>query len=142
MASSTQWTWVWANSGSWWKIGKLAGCSSWGCKELDMTEWLNSKKLWVLCLVHSRRELDSIRFFFFHLIIVQKLCKPDSVSSSEYLFKLYQIFNSHVRKKVLTMIKYLLNVIYQTLSQNGKFKIWTQVLPSVAQMNWNLRKII
>ena len=61
--------------------------------------------------------------FFFHFIIVQKLCKPDSVSSSEYLFKLYQIFNSHVRKKVLTMIKYLLNVIYQTLSQNGKFKI-------------------
>ena len=22
MASLTQWTWVWANSGSWWKIGK------------------------------------------------------------------------------------------------------------------------
>ena len=33
MASQTQWTWVWVNSGSW--------CSPWGHKESDMTERLN-----------------------------------------------------------------------------------------------------
>ena len=41
MASSTQWTWVWAISGRWWRIGKPC-CSPWGRKESDMTEWLNN----------------------------------------------------------------------------------------------------
>ena len=41
MASSTQWTWVWANSGSWWWTGKLVCCSPWGLKESDINEWLN-----------------------------------------------------------------------------------------------------
>ena len=49
MASLTWWTWVWASSGSWWWTGKLACCSSWGCKELEMTERLNWAELivWV-----------------------------------------------------------------------------------------------
>ena len=39
MASLTQWTWVWVNSGS---DGQgMACCSPWGHKELDMTEQLN-----------------------------------------------------------------------------------------------------
>ena len=46
MASPTQWTWVWANSQRWsfgeWQ-GGLDCCSPWGCKVLDMTEWLNNK---------------------------------------------------------------------------------------------------
>ena len=42
MASPTQWTWVWMNSGSWvmdreaWQC-----CGSWGRKKSDRTEWLN-----------------------------------------------------------------------------------------------------
>ena len=39
MASPTQWTWVWANSGRWWWTRKC--CSPQGHKELDTTEWLN-----------------------------------------------------------------------------------------------------
>ena len=35
MTSQTQWTWVWASSGRWWRTGRLACCSPWGCKELD-----------------------------------------------------------------------------------------------------------
>ena len=31
--------WVWVNSGSWWWTGRPG--DSWGCKESDMTEWLN-----------------------------------------------------------------------------------------------------
>ena len=30
------------NSGRWWGTGRLACCSPWGRKELDMTWWLNS----------------------------------------------------------------------------------------------------
>ena len=40
MASPTQWTWVWVDSGSWWWTGRL-GCSRWGRKELDTIEQLN-----------------------------------------------------------------------------------------------------
>ena len=45
MASPTQWTWVWVNSGSWWWQGGLACCDSWGHKESDTTEWLNWTEL-------------------------------------------------------------------------------------------------
>ena len=41
MASLTQWTWVWVNSGSWWWTGRPVCCSPWGHKESDITEWLN-----------------------------------------------------------------------------------------------------
>ena len=30
MASPAQWTWVWANSGRWWRTGSLVCCSPWG----------------------------------------------------------------------------------------------------------------
>ena len=42
MTSLTQWTWIWASSGSWWWAG---GCSPWGCKESDTTERLNWTEL-------------------------------------------------------------------------------------------------
>ena len=42
MASPTQQTWVWVDSGSWWG---LVCCGSWGRKELDTTEWLNWTEL-------------------------------------------------------------------------------------------------
>ena len=37
-------TWVWENSRRQWSTGSLVCCSSWGCKELDTTEQLNSSK--------------------------------------------------------------------------------------------------
>ena len=44
MASLTQWTRVWGNSGRWWRTGKPGVLQSWGHKELDMTEQLNNNK--------------------------------------------------------------------------------------------------
>ena len=41
MASPTQWTLVWVNSGIWWWTGRPACCGSWGRQELDTTELLN-----------------------------------------------------------------------------------------------------
>ena len=46
MTSWTQWTWIWVSSRSWWQ-GRLACCSPWDCKELDMTKQLN----WTECLL-------------------------------------------------------------------------------------------
>ena len=43
MASPTQWTWIWANSGRWWRTQEpLSCCSPCGRREWDMTEQLNS----------------------------------------------------------------------------------------------------
>ena len=41
MASPTQWTWVWVNSGSWWWTGRPGVLQSMGCKESDTAERLN-----------------------------------------------------------------------------------------------------
>ena len=45
MASLTQWTWVWVNSGSWWWTGRPGVLQSTGCQESDTTEWLNRTEL-------------------------------------------------------------------------------------------------
>ena len=46
MASPTQTqthcSWVWANSGRWWRMGKPGVLQFMGSKELDTTEWLNN----------------------------------------------------------------------------------------------------
>ena len=47
MASSTQWTWVWVNSGVGDGQGGLVCCSSWDLKESDTTEWLNWTDPWL-----------------------------------------------------------------------------------------------
>ena len=40
-----QWTWTWSNSGKWWGSGRPGMLQSMGCKELEMTGWLNNNKL-------------------------------------------------------------------------------------------------
>ena len=55
MASLTQWTWVWVNSGSWLWTGGLVCCHPLCQKESDMTDWLNWTELtWYMYL----RSLD------------------------------------------------------------------------------------
>ena len=51
MPSLTPWVWVRLNSRSFYGQGGLPFCSPWGCKELNMTEWLNWTEL--------KRYLDS-----------------------------------------------------------------------------------
>ena len=42
MASPTQWIWVWASSGRWWRTGKPGVLQSMECKELDTNDCLNN----------------------------------------------------------------------------------------------------
>ena len=41
LASPTQWTWVWVNSGSWWWTGRPGMLWLMGSQKSDTTEWLN-----------------------------------------------------------------------------------------------------
>ena len=43
MASLLQWTWVWANSGRWWRTEKSGILQSMGSQR-DTTEWLNNEQ--------------------------------------------------------------------------------------------------
>ena len=45
MASPTQWTWIWVDSGSWWWTGRPGVLWFMGPKESDTTEWLNWTEL-------------------------------------------------------------------------------------------------
>ena len=42
MASPTQWTWVWASSGRWWKTGKPGVLQSMGSQRHDLSDWTTS----------------------------------------------------------------------------------------------------
>ena len=57
MASWTWWMWVWVNSGVDDGQGGLVCCDSWGCKELDTTEWLN----WLIVFRHIKVSVSSVQ---------------------------------------------------------------------------------
>ena len=46
MASSTQWTWVWANSGRWWRTRKPGMLQSVGSQRVGY-DWVTEQQLWV-----------------------------------------------------------------------------------------------
>ena len=53
MASLTQWTWIWASSGSWWRTGKPSVLQSTVLQcESDTTKRLNWTELSILCSVY------------------------------------------------------------------------------------------
>ena len=41
---ASPWTWVWANSGRWWRTGSLVCCSPWGRDKKDATVRLNKRR--------------------------------------------------------------------------------------------------
>ena len=47
MASLTQWTWVWASSGSWWRTGKAGVLQSMGSQRVrqDLRDWTRIKTM-------------------------------------------------------------------------------------------------
>ena len=61
MASPTQWTRVWASSGSWWWTGKPGMLQSMGSQKSDMTEWLN----WSELKVRERKVESQVTIFHF-----------------------------------------------------------------------------
>ena len=69
MASSTQWTWVCLDSGSWWGTGGLACCGPWGHKESDTTEWLNWTGLRIYFLFYMSLLVVARIYIYTHINI-------------------------------------------------------------------------
>ena len=90
MTSWTQWTWIWVSSRSWWQ-GRLACCSPWDCKELDMTKQLNWTELNV--------NFPSIKHFPFEL----------SVWNNSFLRLSGIVFVSGVKINLQVLYKFFLN---------------------------------
>ena len=72
MASPTQWTWVWVNSGSWWWTGRPGMLQSMGSQR-DTTEWLiwTESKVCITPIQHSKwtcLALPNIRVFMVTLL--------------------------------------------------------------------------
>ena len=74
MASTTRWTWVWASSRSWWW---LVCCRPWGCKELNVTEWLNWTEL-VFLPEKSHRQRSLLLLLLSRLSRVQLCATPET----------------------------------------------------------------
>ena len=66
MASATQWTWVWASSGRWWRTGRPGVLQPWGCEQLDTTERLNN---YYLCLADLKINQKNAFGWEIHFII-------------------------------------------------------------------------
>ena len=62
MASPTQWTWVWASSGSWWWTGKPGVLQSMGLQTVRHDWWLN----WTYPLLHM------LNPYFYSVIFIWK----------------------------------------------------------------------
>ena len=94
MASPTQWTWVWVSSGAGDGQGGLACWDSWGCKELDTTEWLNWTELKMTEVISQL-----LWFVFLWWLVMLSTCSPKST----YLLRprVYSVahFSSHVFDK-------------------------------------------
>ena len=49
MASPTQWTWVWASSGSWWRTGKPGVLQSMGLQRVGLNAWTIATAIDIWC---------------------------------------------------------------------------------------------
>ena len=71
MASPTQWTWIWVNSGSWRWTGRSSMLQSMGCKESDMTERLN----WTENICNKKKQHSQIKWPSVQFSSVQSLSR-------------------------------------------------------------------
>ena len=86
MASLTQLTWVWVNSGSWWWTGRpLACCSPWGHKALDTNSELNWTETSVRSILGCTERIP---------VCLSETMNQTKQKNKTYLCK-YSLFNGH-----------------------------------------------
>ena len=85
MASPTQWTWIWANSGRYWKTGKPGGLQFMGLQRVGH-HWTTEQQLWLWGCETAYPKLTATptatewRNLIFIVLFLKKLmCAPRSV---------------------------------------------------------------
>ena len=101
MASPTRWTWVCVNSRSWWWTGRLAFCSSWGRKELDMTERLNWTEVNWISVFQTQTDCQEIPGIYHPLITMISSSILGPYWPGEFLFQCPIILPFHTVHEVL-----------------------------------------
>ena len=87
MASLTQWTWVWVNSGGWWWTGRPSMLQSMGRKEPDTTERLNKTELNWMILFARLSTVYILQFFIFTRVLGGRFChSPISGKKTDICF--------------------------------------------------------
>ena len=114
MASPTQWTWVWARSGSWWWTGKPGVLQSMGLQRV--------RHDWVTELIYTKSYTKYFRCIFFFISSLYQMHKVNfhrrycwtsyqvSISLPYFLIELqllkvstFLLCNLHLRKTVLSL---------------------------------------
>ena len=130
MASPTCWTWVWANSGSWWWTGKPACCDLWGRKELDTIEWLNwlTEPLTFFFMIRTNIFGTSIFHVDWTLMLKTWHLTPQMGDNQSSLKKKKSphrklvFVHMHIQKYAFNKAHKTFNLFYQKLKQ---FELWT-----------------
>ena len=117
-------TWVWASSGSWWWTGKPG--SPWGCKESDMTEWLNWTELTVQISPSLKRKMEKFYSYGWYVALDDKYpcAKYISVKSTwPILFLLSLTKQNKTQNKTTLFILTVTNVSIKALIEASTF-LW------------------
>ena len=141
MSSLILWTWVWANSGSWWWTGE-AWCAAvpWGRKELETTEWLN----WTELREYSTSNLctgRSLKINFTFGFCVQYMSRFLLFPRVSSLPSVFMSFSYHL---AYFMVTFSLGGIFGHKVPHPIFKRGQEVAnyicwkPSVCQVLWHM----
>ena len=155
MVSLTQWTWVWANSGRWWRTRKPGELQSMGRKESDRTDWLSGNNsnsnllstefLFQLTYFYISRKLkvDSFfkytsshtvsSFFFISLNTVNKFILY-CVSGTSNIFE--DLFPPHLSSTCSPLWCLVTSCVWQ------RFFFFYPELPKLPRNLWELRPVL
>ena len=104
MASLTQWTWVWASSGRWWRTGKPGVLQSMGSQRVRHN-WATEQQQapsQSYSIRHSRARAQAL-YFNNHLLVM-----------------LMQFKLEHLRKLLEHQMKLFSEILFQAVIQNGE----------------------
>ena len=102
MASPTQWTWVWVNSGSWWWTGRPGVLQFRGLQRVGH-DWVTELTDWLMCLFFGSKitsDSDCSHAIKRHLLFRRKvMTNPYSVlkSNNGLYMQSYSFSHSHVQ---------------------------------------------
>ena len=122
-ASPTEWTWVWVNSGKWWRTGRLGVLQSRGLQRAGL-DWVTKQQQQTSslgkCSFRSFQFSQSEDFFCCWLVGVLYIF---------WILNPYQIYNLQIFYPILYVI---FSLSWQCPSRHRNFKIWSSVYLSLS----------